>query len=76
MIPEAGPRVAEAGWHTPAEIGPAGHQTSLAFHLAGILELKCSIERRTAGRLYFRLCLDGMPSVLRSRPKSYHGLRR
>jgi hypothetical protein len=26
LIPEAGPRVAEAGWHTPAEIGPAGRE--------------------------------------------------
>jgi hypothetical protein len=26
VIPEAGPRVAEAGWHTPAEIGPAGRE--------------------------------------------------
>ena len=26
MMPEAGPRVAEAGWHQPAEIGPAGQR--------------------------------------------------
>jgi hypothetical protein len=73
MIPEAGPRVAEGGWHSPAESGPAGHQTSLAFHLVGTLELTSSIGRRTTGRLYFRLRLDGMSRLLRRRPKSYHG---
>ena len=26
MIPEAGPRVAEAGWLSPAESGPAGRE--------------------------------------------------
>ena len=29
MMPEAGPRVAEAGWHHPAEIGPAGQRHNL-----------------------------------------------
>jgi hypothetical protein len=29
MMPEAGPRVAEAGWHQPAEIGPAGQRHNL-----------------------------------------------
>jgi hypothetical protein len=76
MMPEAGPRVAEAGWHQPAEIGPAGHQTSPALHLAGTLDLTWSFGRRTTGRLYFRLCLDGVPRPLHRRPKSYDGFWR
>ena len=53
MMPEAAPRVADAGWHQPAYNGPAGHQTSSAFHLAGTLELTWSIGRRMSGPLHF-----------------------
>jgi hypothetical protein len=35
VIPEAGPRVAEAGWHTPAEIGPAGREHNTTARRGG-----------------------------------------
>ncbi len=70
VMPEAGPRVADARWQQPAEIGPYGHQTSSAFHVAGTLDLAWSIGRRTAGRLYFRLILDAASRSLHHQPKT------
>ena len=75
--PQAGPRVAEAGWHQSADFGPCGHQASLAPKLTVALDLKIKFEHRAVGRIYFRLGLDGVqPLILRLWSKSYHGCRR
>jgi hypothetical protein len=73
-MPQAGPRVAEAGWHHAAGLGPCGHQVSLAPELTVALDLTFRIERRAVIRIYFRLCLDGVQAFLLRLPlKSYHG---